>query len=180
MLAAPGAIVLMILRWRWRKSVAPGEVAVLLFPLWLLAAVLMFFVTSRFRVCHVVPWLVVIALGLDVAVRAWRTHRTAIVLAAALGALPGVAMLVQPMLDYPPDDATLKLCLLYTDLDQFDLADAQAMKLESRMTREAQLARIARFRQAPDDPARDRRLLGSVIPRDRRVPARPATRHSSH
>jgi hypothetical protein len=43
-------------------------------PLWLLAAVLMFFVTSRFRVCHVVPWLAVIALGLDVAVRSWRTH----------------------------------------------------------------------------------------------------------
>jgi hypothetical protein len=79
-------------------------------------------------------------------------------------------MLVQPELEYPPDEATLKLCLLYTDLDQFDLAQAQAMKLESRMTREAQLARIARFRQAPDDPDRDRRLLGSVIPRDGRVP----------
>jgi hypothetical protein len=180
MLAAPGAMVLVILRWRWRKSVAPGEVAALLFPLWLLAAVLMFFVTSRFRVCHVVPWLAVIALGLDVAVRSWRTHGTVVVLAAALGALPGVAMLVQPELEYPPDEATLKLCLLYTDLDQFDLAEAQAMKLESRMTREAQLARIARFRQAPDDPARDRRLLGSVIPRDGRVPAGPAPTHTTH
>ena len=180
MLAVPGAIMLVALRWRWRRSVAPGELAALIVPLWLLAAVLMFFVTSRFRVCHVVPWLVVIALGLDVAVRAWRAHRTAIVLAAALGALPGVAMLVQPMLDYPPDDATLKLCLLYTDLDQFDLAEAQAMRLESLKTREAQLARIARFRQAPNDPARDRRLLGSVIPRDGHVPAGSLPGHTSH
>jgi hypothetical protein len=99
----------------------------------------------------------------------------AIVLAAVVGALPGLVMLGQPELEYPPDNMTNKLCQLYMDLDQFDLAEAEANKLESQKTREAQLARIARFRQAPDDPARERKLLGNVIPRRAGpLPGRPA------
>lgn len=158
------ALLLLVASWRWRGSVPRGELVVLLYALSLLAVTMVFFVNSRFRVCHLAPWIVIAALGADTAIRHARRHRTAVVLAVGLGLLPAIAMLAQPMPVYPPDERTLKLCLLYGDLGELDRAEALARTLESEKTREAQLARIASLRAAPAGAPRELRLLSPRLP----------------
>lgn len=169
-LLVPPALVLVVARWRWRRRVSRAELFALAYAFGLVAVTMVFFVSSRFRVSHVAAWLVVAALGLDVVVREWRSHRAAILMIAGLGICPGIALLAQPLPVYPPDDATMKLVFLYRDLDEFGRAEATALTLQNPELRTLELGRIAELRAAPDQPGRRRRLLGDVIPARKRDP----------
>jgi 4-amino-4-deoxy-L-arabinose transferase-like glycosyltransferase len=162
-LLAPAALALIVLGWIWERHVKRPELYAALFALALFGVLMVFYVSSRLRAGHALPWIVVVALGADAARRHWRDHGPAIFLATVIGIAPGVWLLTEPCPTYPPDETTLKQCWILNDLDRFDEATAAAEGLQDPGRRRAMLEKIAELRR-DTDPKRPRHLVSAVIP----------------
>ncbi|MBI1853830.1 MAG: hypothetical protein HYR85_26130 [Planctomycetes bacterium] len=157
------AMALVVASWFWEKRVSRASIFAIVYALGLLAVLMVFYISSRLRVGHAIPWIVVIALGFDAVRRHWSARLGTVFVIAAVTLAPGAWLLSQPVPVYPPDETTLKLCWIYNDLDRFTEATVAAQRLEDRGRRAAMLQMIADLRR-DTDPARKRHLVSAVIP----------------
>lgn len=149
--------------WIRTRRVPAAEAFAVGLALFLMATLVLFFVTSRLRVGHLTPWLAVVGIGVRHFAGMWSGRRgPALALGAALLA-PALGLALLQVPGYHPDEALTKTALIYHDLQQFDRAEWVAGRIEDPALRESVLERIEESRRAPERFRPE--LLSPIIPR---------------